>query len=113
MTTNMPITTNIKETKMNKLSIATLLISVALTTGCASQLQAAAAANTSAVVSVRAAADLTAKVNAEAFCTMSVDTLGRNQQYVKGVQTLCWSGSVTTPSDAAALIPAAVATQAK
>ena len=76
--------------------------------GCASYLQAATAANTSAVVSVRAAADLSVKVNAEAFCTMSVDTLGRNTQYVKAVQSLCWSGSVTTPSDAAAALPVAV-----
>jgi len=69
--------------------------------GCASQLQAMSAANTSAVVSVRAAADLASKVAAEQFCTMSVDTLARNTQYVKGVQALCWSGTVTTPSAAA------------
>jgi hypothetical protein len=87
-----------------------LIISAAIAmcfavSGCASQIQAASAANTSAVVSVRAEADLRAKVNAEAFCTMTVDTLGRNTQYVKPVQSLCWSGSVTTPSDAASMLP--------
>ena len=75
---------------------ATLMLS-----GCASQLQALTAANTSAVISVRAEADLRAKVSAESFCTMTVDTLARNTQYVRGVQALCWAGSVTTPASAA------------
>jgi len=60
--------------KRTLLSIALLAV-VGSQTGCASYLQAASSANTSAVVSARAAADLAAKVNAEAFCTMSVDTL--------------------------------------
>lgn len=77
------------------------MVALAALGGCASQLQAMSAANTSAVVSVRAAADLASKVAAEQFCTMSVDTLARNTQYVKGVQALCWSGTVTTPSAAA------------
>ena len=75
---------------------ATLMLS-----GCASQLQALTAANTSAVISVRAEADLAAKVAAEEFCHMSVDTLARNTQYIGGVKALCWAGSVSTPSDAA------------
>ena len=88
----------------------TLLVVIAfcmiLLTGCASQLQALTAANTSAVISIRADADLQAKITAEAFCTMSVDTLARNTQYVKGVQALCWAGSITSPSTAAeALVP--------
>jgi len=70
--------------------------------GCATQFQALTALNTSAVVSARAASDLQAKVAAEQFCLMPVDTLGRNPSYVKAVQDLCWSGSQTTPSDAAA-----------
>ena len=97
--------------KRTLLSIVLLAV-VGSQTGCASYLQAASSANTSAVVSARAAADLAAKVNAEAFCTMSVDTLGRNTQYVKAVQSLCWSGSATTPSDAAAALPASVAPSA-
>jgi hypothetical protein len=68
--------------------------------------QALSAYNTSAVVSARASADLATKISAETFCTMSVDTLARNPQYVKAVQALCWANSTTTPADAAnALLP--------
>jgi uncharacterized protein YceK len=70
--------------------------------GCAAVTQSLSAANASAVISARAANDLQAKVAVEQFCLMPVDTLGRNPGYVKAVQDLCWSGSSTTPSDAAA-----------
>jgi hypothetical protein len=103
--------------------MALVVGSMLMLTGCASQLQALTAANTSAVVSVRAEADLRAKVAAESFCTMTVDTLARNVQYVRAVQDLCWAGSVTSPSSAAEVlvaptgvntltIPAPVAVQA-
>jgi hypothetical protein len=87
---------------MKKLIIAAICAAtVIFMTGCASQIQAVSAANTSAVISVRAAADLKTKIDAENFCTMSVDTLARNTQYLQGVKSLCWAGQVATPADTA------------
>lgn len=78
-----------------------LLLSLALLTGCASQLQIASGALSSGLVSLRAAEDLRLETSRQSFCSMTVDTLNRHPEAVAGVKDLCWSNTTTTANDAA------------
>lgn len=71
---------------------------------------AGAASEKVATQNIIAADKLKAQTAADQFCTMTVGTLYQNPNWVKPVETLCWSGSQTTPSVAAdAAIPNAAA----
>ena len=82
-----------------------MLLVCAITTlimlsGCASQLQAVSAFNTSGMVSARSAADIAASDAQIAFCAMSVDTLSRHPEYVSSVTDLCLKNSSITAAAA-------------
>jgi hypothetical protein len=70
----------------------TLLLFIALFAGCASQIQAVSAFNKSAIVSLRAAADVGVDDAATAFCAMSLDTFARHPEYQGAAAALCFKG---------------------
>jgi hypothetical protein len=90
------------------------LLALACLSGCAEIAATVSAATTAGTANEKVAAKnlvaadtLKAQTAADTFCTMTVGTLFTNPQWVKPVQSLCWTGSQVTPSDAAGLIPGA------
>jgi hypothetical protein len=55
-------------------------------------------------LNMRAADTNKAAIAATTFCTMSVDTLGQNPQWVTAVKELCWTGQKSTASDTATAV---------
>ncbi|MDR3480650.1 MAG: hypothetical protein P4L91_08030 [Burkholderiaceae bacterium] len=86
----------------------------ACVSGCAEIASTVSAATTAGSANEKVAAKnlvaadtLKAQTAADAFCTMTVETLFTNPQWVKSVQSLCWTGGQTSTSDAAGIIPGA------
>lgn len=54
-----------------------------------------------ASANIVAADELKAQTAADQFCTMTVATLAKNPQWLKGVENLCWPGQTATTTAAA------------